>query len=79
MSYLTLLEASGGWIMYCGKCDSYIKQSDPQNFSGRKTIVIDDDQDDCPTCKQEIAGAQALMGRLGTPEQKLLTGVSNAN
>lgn len=69
MGYLEKLEKQGGWILYCGKCNGYIKQSDPQNFSGGKTVVIDSDQDDCPTCSQEIKEAQQLVGRLGLPKE----------
>ena len=70
--YLEKME--NGWIMYCGNCMRYIKQSDPQNFSGGKTVVIDTDQDDCEDCKaraQEVLEAQSLMGRLGLPKGDL--------
>jgi hypothetical protein len=60
-----------GWILYCPECSEYLGQSDPQNFSGRKQVVIDDLP--CETCeeihKEDINDAQALMGRLGTPKE----------
>jgi hypothetical protein len=62
---------NGKWILYCPECSDYIKQSDPQDFSGRKQVVIDDLP--CETCeethKDDINEAQALMGRLGTPKE----------
>jgi hypothetical protein len=63
-----------GWILYCPSCKNYIKQSDPQNFSGRKSVIIDDEP--CEACKkkqqereEEIKEAQQIMGRLGTKEE----------
>jgi hypothetical protein len=56
-----------GWILYCGECNSYISQSDPQDFSGGKTVVIDTEP--CEKCsklrEEEIQEAQQLLGRLG--------------
>ena len=51
-----------GWIMYCPNCDGYVKQSDPQDFSGHKQVVIDDEP--CTKCNEEVKEAQAIMGRL---------------
>ncbi len=59
-----------GWLMYCD-CGEYIAQSDPQNFSGRKTVVLDTEP--CEKCKakqaEEVKEAQTIMGRLGVPEE----------
>ena len=56
-----------GWILYCPECRDYVKQSDPQNFSGRKSVLIDDQP--CEKCsklrEEEIQEAQQLLGRLG--------------
>ena len=64
-----------GWILYCPECKQYLRQSDPQNFSGRKQIIIDDVP--CETCEekrkeetQEVQEAQALMGRIGTMKKE---------
>jgi hypothetical protein len=58
-----------GWVLYCGTCNEYIKQSDPQDDSRRKTVVIDTDAAECSACtskrEEEIKEAQAIMGRLG--------------
>ena len=56
-----------GWILYCPKCDKYVQQSDPQNDSRRKSVVINDEP--CFDCKQEVLEAQQLMGRLGLPKE----------
>ena len=60
----------GGWMMFCPDCSEYISQSDPQNFSGRKTVIIDDEP--CAQCKaktaQEVLEAQQICGRLGVAE-----------
>jgi hypothetical protein len=65
-----------GWILYCPACLDYIKQSDPQNFSGRKSVVLDGEP--CAKCikgrDDEIQEAQAVLGRLGLPQ-----GDSNEN
>ena len=71
MNYLEKLEKNReGWLLYCGTCNAYIKQSDPQNFSGKKQVIIDDVP--CESCeekrKEEIKEAQSLMGRLGLPK-----------
>ena len=58
-----------GWIAYCPECDEYVAQSDPQNNSARKTVIIDD-----TPCIKCITAAQQLMGRLGLPK-----GESNGN
>jgi hypothetical protein len=59
-----------GWILYCPECNEYVKQSDPQNDSRRKSVIINDDP--CAACKakneEEVKEAQGLMGRLGTKE-----------
>ena len=61
----------GGWMLYCPDCSEYISQSDPQDDSRRKTVIIDDEP--CAQCKaktaQEILEAQEIMGRLGTPKE----------
>jgi hypothetical protein len=60
-----------GWILYCPECQAYLRQSDPQNFSGRKQVIIDSMP--CENCEErhekEINEAQDLMGRLGTPKE----------
>ena len=60
-----------GWILYCPECREYMLQSNPQNFSGRKQVIIDDQP--CEKCKakreEEINEAQNLMGRLGLPKE----------
>ena len=56
-----------GWILYCPECRDYMRQSDPQDFSGRKQVIIDDAP--CEKCtkqrEEEIKEAQVIMGRLG--------------
>lgn len=61
---------SNGWLLYCPECREYIKQSDPQNFSGKKSVIIDDEP--CDACKvkqkmreEEVKEAQGIMGRIG--------------
>ncbi len=60
-----------GWVLYCPDCSEYVQQSDPQNDSRHKSVVIDDEP--CERCKvqntQEVQEAQALMGRLGIPKE----------
>ena len=60
-----------GWILYCPECHEYLGQSDPQNFSGRKQIIIDDMP--CESCEEkreaEEQEAQQIMGRMGTPKE----------
>jgi hypothetical protein len=60
-----------GWLLYCPDCSQYVEQSDPQNDSRRKSVVIDDEP--CAKCKekseQEILEAQEIMGRLGLPKE----------
>jgi hypothetical protein len=69
MGYLEKVEKNrGGYILYCSR-GHYIRQSDPQNFSGGKTVVIDNDFGECPECDKEVKEAQALMGRLGIPKE----------
>ncbi len=60
-----------GWILYCPECDQYVGQSDPQNTTRGKTVIIDTAPcDKCvETLKQEIQEAQTLMGRLGLPKE----------
>lgn len=59
-----------GWILFCEYCGEYISQSDPQNFSGRKTVIIDES---CEKCKaKEVQEAQQICGRLGIAESKPL-------
>lgn len=64
-----------GWILYCPECSEYVEQSDPQSFSGKKSVVIDDSP--CKACTQkneeEIQEAQKIMGRLGLPKETLAT------
>ena len=63
---------TNGWILYCPECREYIKQSDPQNDSRRKSVIIDDLP--CEKCikqrEEEVLEAQAIMGRLGLPKEK---------
>lgn len=67
MGYLEKLEKNrSGWIMYCSECGGYIKQSDPQDFSGGKQVIVVEAQD-CDKC---VGEAQDLMGRMGLPEKK---------
>ena len=60
-----------GWILFCPECRDYVRQSDPQDFSGKKSVIIDDES--CKKCtdkrNEEVKEAQALMGRLGTPKE----------
>ena len=55
-----------GWILFCPECIDFMRQSDPQDFSGRKQVLIDDQP--CEKCtkkhEEEIKEAQALMGRI---------------
>ncbi len=66
-----------GWLRYCPRCREYIDQSNPQNDSHRKTVIIDDEP--CSKCteqtkvgdvqnEEEIKEAQAVLGRLGLPK-----------
>jgi len=65
MSYLEKLEKNReGYMLYCSR-GHFIKQSDPQNFSGGKTVIIDNEQGECLECEKEIKEAQEIMGRLG--------------
>lgn len=72
MGYLEMLEKNrkSGYVMYWN-CGHYQKQSDPQDFSIGKTIVIDTVS--CPECikknEEEVKEAQALCGRLGIPKE----------
>ena len=60
-----------GWMLFCPDCSDYISQSDPQNDSRRKLVVIDDLP--CEKCtkqrEEEVLEAQQIMGRLGTPKE----------
>jgi hypothetical protein len=55
-----------GWILFCPECRDFVRQSDPQDFSGRKQVIIDDLP--CEKCtkkrEEEIQEAQTLMGRI---------------
>jgi hypothetical protein len=55
-----------GWILFCPECRDFVRQSDPQDFSGRKQVIIDDLP--CEKCtkkrEEEIQEAQILMGRI---------------
>ena len=55
-----------GWILFCPECRDFMRQSNPQDFSGRKQVIIDDQP--CEKCtkkyEEEIKEAQALMGRI---------------
>jgi hypothetical protein len=58
-----------GWLLYCGTCNRYMRQSDPQNFSGRKTVIIDTEPcEECLRAKEEQE-AQQIMGRMGFPKE----------
>jgi hypothetical protein len=51
----------------------YVAQSDPQNFSaGKKVIMVE--IDDCVGCdtnvQEEVIEAQRIMGRLGVPKKE---------
>ena len=60
-----------GWMLFCPECERYIGQSDPQNDSRHKSVVIDSEP--CERCKvqntQEVQEAQQIMGRLGLPKE----------
>ena len=60
-----------GWILYCPECNEFIKQSDPQNSSLYKQVIID--REPCEKCTKareaEEQEAQQIMGRLGTPKE----------
>jgi hypothetical protein len=60
-----------GYILYCPVCREYIRQTDPQNFSLWKQVIIDDVP--CETCtkknEEEIKEAQEVMGRLGLSKE----------
>ena len=65
MGYLEKLEKNrGGFIEYCD-CGAYLCQSDPQDFSGGKAIVVSPEE--CEECK--VKAAQQILGRLGMPEK----------
>ena len=70
MNRLTKLYPEG-WLLYCPDCNGFIQQSDPQNDSRRKSVIINDEP--CFACKtkneEEVKGAQSLMGRLGLPKE----------
>jgi hypothetical protein len=57
-----------GWMLYCSR-GHYVKQSEPQSFSGGKTVVIDNDFGECPECDKEVQEAQSILGRLGLPKE----------
>ena len=73
MNYLEKLEKNReGWLLYCGTCNAYIKQSDPQDFSiGKQVIIESEGCENCKTHAQEVLEAQSLMGRLGLPKGDL--------
>ena len=60
-----------GWVRYCPECREYMDQSDPQNDSSYKTVIIDDTSCEICTSKhiEEVNEAQDIMGRLGTPKE----------
>jgi hypothetical protein len=62
---------NGKWILYCPECSDYIKQSDPQGFSGGKSVIIDEEP--CEKCTKsreaEEQEAQQIMGRMGFPKE----------
>jgi hypothetical protein len=62
-----------GYMVYCTR-GHFIKQSDPQNFSGGKTVVIDNEYGECPECDRDVLEAQQLMGRLGLPKESTNVG-----
>lgn len=57
-------------MLFCPDCSDYISQSDPQNDSRRKSVVIDDLP--CEKCtkqrEEEVLEAQQIMGRMGIPK-----------
>ena len=57
-----------GYLLYCTR-GHFVKQSDPQNSSRGKTVVIDNDFGECPECDKEVLKAQQIMGRLGLPKE----------
>lgn len=57
-----------GYLLYCSR-GHFIKQSDPQDSSRKKTVVIDNDFGECQECDKEILEAQAIVGRLGLPKE----------
>jgi hypothetical protein len=68
MGYLEKLERNRqDFIVLCTR-GHFIRQTGDPTFSGGKTVVIDQEAGECPECDQEIAQAQFLMGRLGTPK-----------
>ena len=70
-SWLDRLSKGEGWILYCPDCKQYVSQSDPQDDSRRKTVIIDDES--CEKCKaKEVQEAQQICGRLGIAESKPL-------
>ena len=69
MGFLDKLEKNRtGYMLYCSR-GHFIKQSDPQGFSGGKAVVIDNDFGECPECDREVLEAQAIMGRMGLPKE----------
>ena len=66
--WLNKLSKGEGWILYCSR-GHFIKQSDPQSFSGGKTVIIDNSFGECSECDQEVKEAQEIMGRLGIAKE----------
>ena len=70
MQQLTKLYPEG-WVRYCPDCSEYMDQSDPQNDSSHKSVIIDSEA--CEKCtkkrEEEILEAQKLVGRLGLPKE----------
>ena len=51
------------WIEYYS-CGKYKRQSDPQDNSIGKTVIVTDEK--CPDChERDVREAQALMGKMG--------------
>lgn len=57
-----------GFLLYCSR-GHFIKQSDPQNSSRGKTVVIDNEFGECPECDEDVQSAQKCMGRLGIAKE----------
>lgn len=67
--YLEKLEKNKqDFMVYCTR-GHFIRQTGDPEFSGGKTIVIDNDYQECPECEQEIKDAQEICGRLGVPKE----------
>ena len=62
-----LEHARGKWIEYYS-CGKYKQQSDPQDNSIGKMVIVTDEK--CPDChERDVREAQALMGKMGMPKK----------